>query len=223
MPVPDGHSKAASKDNKNECTSRGSTNEGSKVASAKGGTKEATRGTTNGAAGSIAGTTAATRGTTNGAAAATRGIKAASRGNTRGGTKAAPEGTAKQPAKTGKKKAPKQPAEEDWEWLQPGFFIHGWGPEFDDSSTAEHGTNLSENEIAKLTDVEREAYMEAPRKGGWLGASQDVWNFPNRKVMAEQGVESPVQKGVSYCRRRSGREGVQRRSVSRLRGDKSKA
>ena len=91
------------------------------------------------------------------------------------------------------KEAPKQPPEaaptepqtpqEDWEWLQPGVFIPGLGPDCDDSSSAGHGAHLLENEIAELADVKREAFKKAgPPPGG--GAD---WGIPKTCGIAPIG------------------------------------
>ena len=113
-------------------------------------------------------------------------------------------GTTKQPANTGTKKAPKhsaqapkQLAEEDWEWLQPGVFIPGWVPKSDDSSSSGHGTNLSENEITELTDVEREAYMEAPPPPKKKGVG---WEVPKTCVFALIGRSCQNGAWKALCR-----------------------
>ena len=43
-----------------------------------------------------------------------------------------------------------------------------------------------------------------------------MWDCPDRKIMAEQGLESTVMEGVLYCYTGSSREGDQRRLVDRL-------
>ena len=79
-----------------------------------------------------------------------------------------------------KKKAGQQPAEE---WLQSRGFIPGWGPDSDDSSSARHGAELSESEIAELTDVERDAYKEA----GPPPPTGNGWNVPRKCGIAPVG------------------------------------
>ena len=58
-----------------------------------------------------------------------------------------------------------------------------WVVESDDSSSARHPAEFSEGEIAKLTDVERDAYKEA----GPSPPSASEWSVPRKCGIAPVG------------------------------------